>query len=773
MDDITKARMAWYSEEMIPGSMKGSRGATAHASGFCDVIVAERQAFLYWFMPGADKSKPVADDIVMSWDAANGIPIWRAAFAGKGVNFGVQEVSYGVYSPQLVTCYAAGAVYVFSASGRIYALRARDGKPLWESNAGRRFEALDMRLTDYIRHPEGRKGGLDKGGPPVFLDAAQLAKHRGKLGYGRSSGVVADGVLAFPDFEEVADEESKSDTIVCGLTGLDCRTGRKLWSIPGVSAGLAGMPLRWRHGGREYIISVTSGRGVCIEPKTGRIVWKMKGDLCVDTYPAVSGEYLVTTGRGIYHSRSRRDETVTAWRISPKGAKKLWSAPWHVRHDTFSGPVINSGRVYWKSKFRMVCADLRNGKILAKTKCPSWDAALIATDGRLFSGNEMFPADPARLVDHKFDDDKLLKPGLAEWTSSTVCDGRLYYRSSERVVCWDLRREPTGGWPPVVRDIISITSAKEAAGSLAARDLRMRKTGRDLLFGKPEWALSVLDELVAAVKSDRWQHALGAAEVMRRHRAQSKRFTRELTAAAEEMIGMGEAARAALLAGLVVELDPAMTGVMVGAAGNALRGEPPRVLQAACSVLARLGPRAASAAPVLVRVMSEGDERQAAWVAEALAAMGGAAADVAPDLVRLIREAPGSERALLAARVLDSIGVKAEPIKTELVEAFLVSEGPTRFWVSETLTKIGSDTVPALVARVTPFIESEAPAGANPPHPKYRLLLLVDTVKTIRNQGAAATRAMPFMKGAAQVIRKEGGRHFGDFADRSLELVSP
>lgn len=38
VDDVTKARMAWYSTEMIPGSMKGSRGATAHASGPVKVV---------------------------------------------------------------------------------------------------------------------------------------------------------------------------------------------------------------------------------------------------------------------------------------------------------------------------------------------------------------------------------------------------------------------------------------------------------------------------------------------------------------------------------------------------------------------------------------------------------------------------------------------------------------------------------------------------------------------------------------------------------------
>ena len=736
--------MAWYSTEMIPGSMHGSRGATSHASGFCDVIVAEKQAFLYWFIPGADKAKPVADDVVMSWDAADGTPVWRTTFPGKGVNFGVQEVSYGVYSPQLVTCYADGAIYVFSASGRIYAMRARDGKPLWNSNAGRRFETLDMRLIDYIRHPEGRKGGLDKGGPPVFLDATQLAKHRGKLGYGRSSGVVADGVLAFPDFEEVADEESKADTIVCGLTGLDCRTGARLWSIPGISAGLAGMPLRWRHGGKEYIISVTSGRGVCIEPRTGKILWRIKGDLCVDTYPAVWGEYLVTTGRGIYHSRSRKDETVTCWRIGLKGAKKLWSAPWHVRHDTFSGPVIQAGRVYWKSKFRMVCAELETGKILAKTKCPSWDAALIATDGRLFSGTEMFPADPAKLAGHKFDDDKLLKPGLAEWTSSTLCDGRLYYRSPERVMCWDLRREPPGGWPPVVRDIISIDSAEAAVDALGAKDSRVRKSGKELLLGKREWTLSVLNELAAAAKSDHWQQALSAAEVLAKYPDESKPLAAGLAAAARQAIQAGDPARSALLAGLAADFDQSTADALV----NGVRP----VTHAACSVLARLGPRASSAAPALVRVMAAGDERSATWTAEALAAMGESVADAAPSLVGIIRKAPASKKALLAARALDSIGAKAAPAKDGLIEVFLATEGPTRFWISETLTKIGPDTVAPLVAKVTPFLEIDTPAGVKPPHPKYRLLLLTDTVKTLWNQGR------PREGGGTAAIRSDAHR---------------
>ena len=194
---------------------------------------------------------------------------------------------------------------------------------------------------------------------------------------------------------------------------------------------------------------------------------------------------------------------------------------------------------------------------------------------------------------------------------------------------------------------------------------------------------------------------------------------------------------------------------------------------AACSVLARLGPRAASSAPALVRAMVNGDERTATWAAEALAAMSGAAAGSAPGLVGIIRKAPASNRALLAARVLDSISMKAASVREGLIEVFLATEGPTRFWISETLTKIGSDTVAPLVGKVAPFIESEAPPGVTPPHPKYRLLLLTDTVKTLRNHGPAARSAAPFMAKAAQVIRKEGGRHFGDFADNCLKVIGP
>jgi outer membrane protein assembly factor BamB len=233
--------------------------------------------------------------------------------------------------------------------------------------------------------------------------------------------------------------------------GFDAATGRRLWTVP-ECAGHAASPVLWVHRGREYVISANDTyyaderkvpRVVCIEPSGGRVLWEFAAGQNRETV-VVAEDSLVCNG-------SKDAPEVACYRITPARAVKVWSLAPAIGYPGERPPVIYRGHVYVAGRHgQLVCVELESGKVAGSVPFGGGGASfLVAAEGRVLAQAD---ASHARPEVHLFRaDPKDLRPLGAVWMSPAaasyttaiapaIVDGRMYMRTSDRIVCYDLRK---------------------------------------------------------------------------------------------------------------------------------------------------------------------------------------------------------------------------------------------------------------------------------------------------------------------------------------------
>jgi outer membrane protein assembly factor BamB len=277
-------------------------------------------------------------------------------------------------------CVAGGRLYVVGSGSRVYCLDADTGKPVWEGKLPRTGRA------------------------PVASSVAVV---------GKAAVVLADV-----------------------LTGLDVQTGDVLWTQPRV-AGHESSPARWSATGREYVVCNTARETHCVDPADGKVLWSVPGG--GKSTPVVAQEY---GGEFLVNMSDRRDNGLSAHRLTPDGPRELWRLE---ASDRGASPVVCDGHVYAVAgggnghRARLVCAHLDTGKV-------AWDEVIdfaevsspVAADGKVFAvcGTSLLvvQATPERYGVLGRDD---LRVTLC--TSPAVAGGRLYLRQGDAIACYDLR----------------------------------------------------------------------------------------------------------------------------------------------------------------------------------------------------------------------------------------------------------------------------------------------------------------------------------------------
>jgi outer membrane protein assembly factor BamB len=357
-------------------------------------------------------------------DAETGRTLWRRVFADKGINWNM----FNKGGPGLTPYVADGRVYAMGTLGRVYCLDARTGEPVWESNIGTRYQEMEKLKAKCLRDTWGPRFNRD------FL----------------SSVLVVDGVVVCNTHVRYKTIEGESTGWVYhyerpnGLVGLDARTGRRLWTAA-EGAGMSSVPLR--SGSAAFVIG--SG-GVCIHAKTGRVAWRTSPPHKAKWSPVAHGEYLLINPE----RDAKRTSPVACYRISPAGAKRLWQLGEQYGSPP-TGALIHEGRVYVQSKNAksLICADLATGKVLATTPFGAAGSVehdnaffvgagkrIFTSNGRDVTGFNMFNADPNAFRQLG----GLLKSPVAVGYVVSIlpafADGRMFVRTNDRIVCYDLRR---------------------------------------------------------------------------------------------------------------------------------------------------------------------------------------------------------------------------------------------------------------------------------------------------------------------------------------------
>lgn len=354
-------------------------------------------------------------EIIYCIDADSGKTVWK----NEEVSLYTRFLHSG--SPAVID----GRIYILGAGLRPRCVSAETGKTLWKTQL-----------------------------PGEFRDEFMM-----------SSFAVADGVAS----------------VLAGqLFGLDAETGKILWEgDPKTTRGTHSSPVVWQHDGQEYFIANVGGSDtICVEPKTGKELWRVHSQARLST-PIVRGDLLLTYG-------DSRKKGLRCYRLTPASAEEMWV--YQGAADKGSSPVVVGDYVYVQGERRLACVSLKDGKqqwsTLLDLSRPQY-TSLIAADNKVFYGHGgvlMFEATPERfrpLAVGKIDGDGLLateesfrkKLGLDELEKTpagqrkalqlyektvgnnaplrcatpAIAGGKIFVRLKDSVACWDLSADTAAG----------------------------------------------------------------------------------------------------------------------------------------------------------------------------------------------------------------------------------------------------------------------------------------------------------------------------------------
>jgi outer membrane protein assembly factor BamB len=442
--DFGKAKKLWKSEPLPDGrAADGSDKVQAGVSGgFASPIVADGRVYFFYYAPsgsvhdagmaardyqysnGVTKDKWLisADDIVICLDAATGQTLWKQVFADKGINW----MAFNKGGPQLTPAAAAGKVFALGTMGRLYALDAATGKPLWESNLGPRFAQMEQLKKDCLETRRIPAFNRDCANHVCVADGAVL---------------VCDNVhyKVIPPKDRGAGDgwvyhyESGN-----GVAAFDGETGKQLWALPN---SLAGTPVRWVHQDKEYAVFGNREKVRCVAPRTGAVLWEI-----------AAGHGGASLSVGPEHLLCELGAAETAqlacFRISPTKAEQLWTLPAQYGCPRGKPPVIYRGHVYAQtSTAQLVCVELESGKLKAAVPCKTGMGFGMAAEGLLFMQVDAGHVKPEALV-FRADPENLKQ--LATWVlpsagcytvaiNHPIVDGKLYLRAKDALECYDLK----------------------------------------------------------------------------------------------------------------------------------------------------------------------------------------------------------------------------------------------------------------------------------------------------------------------------------------------
>jgi len=481
VDDLGDARRDWVNPVMTGvGKTSGGgyletleRGAEqAFYGGVDNLIVAEGRVFATFARPSGDaiadrdtiqhryfseerkQALPdstfriVADDVTVALDAETGETLWEAVETGETLNM----LSSKRGLPGISGAYADGRFFAMGLMGRVYAYDASTGDKLW-----------DHTLEDWHRQIGTlRDGHLEKRMLPS-------ARELGPLSYQRGGLVVAGGTLVAPDFRN-------------GLIGLDPKDGTLRWRRGGVSLNAA-VPVVWRDGGREFLLTTgpAGGRDMestrihLIDPQDGSSVWTVDSGANRSTL-ITEGDRLLLNTRG----SSTAEESgfhkgaglLACHRISTEGLTEIWRFEDHPAfHYEFTPDtgrrrraVFQGDRLFIrlgvgdKAKRRLYSVDAETGGILDRSEPVGGNVSLpYAVEDRLFwhldvahsgrpAGFMMFRVTPEGKMEPagqvQFTAfDVLMATGYELPTETPYWNGRFYLRGMPGVAAIDVRKD--------------------------------------------------------------------------------------------------------------------------------------------------------------------------------------------------------------------------------------------------------------------------------------------------------------------------------------------
>ena len=472
VDDFSKAKLVWQSEDRDLGFGKGSVSGflrhlaawSGHPGSCSGPIVAEGKVFVATFRPAgeavalkqpqflnydpAKTKKPyspeqmarlkrnlriLGDDLLVAIDVKTGKTVWKAVEAEQGLNRYMGKRQGYCVGP----AYHDGTIFSLGTMGILRAYEAASGRKLWEVPVEPAREAM------------------------AALKARSLERQTLPSGTGWDvSLVVAGGVLVVPLY----------DSHDVGLRGVDVKTGKTLWEVAKACSRHA-TPAVWAQDGKQFILTATvAGEVRLIDPVQGKVRWTIEG-LGEQHFSLTPTRDLVFLNIGAERPRkegdTRRHGLLAAYRLHPDRPMLAWK---HREQAELLFPTwmdscarrflaVNEDYVFYrahgveKQGKKLLMLHQGTGGIAAELLLESPALQFYPVEDRLLTIRDashsdthlaMIRTDPNNftMYTNEFWNPPHLQTGAYEvYMEFPYANGFFYIRTQDgRVACYDLRR---------------------------------------------------------------------------------------------------------------------------------------------------------------------------------------------------------------------------------------------------------------------------------------------------------------------------------------------
>jgi hypothetical protein len=367
---MTAMTPLWDSEERGIGFGKShsgygkniSYGGDLGPSGISSPIVAGGLVIMSYFVPSGDvidetfkpynspevwekhkwKCKVAADDVVIGIDAATGKTRWKQVFAGAGRNGGSGKRNLYGCTPIAYQ----GKVYALGSCGAVYCLDLASGKVLWQTP----------------NEP--------------YLEAAKKEALAGKAAKGSQGPGVPTGWLMIHDDVLIVPVKTGYNLRSGNTRGVSLTDGRTLWEAPGHPGLLAYATIE----GRKCLVNT----GICIEAKTGKILWQQKPEQVYNGPPVMAGNILVSYAPHPKSDPPGLTGILAGFQVDLKGAKRIWTLderfPREMLYDAggFRNMAVRDDLIYHVVQSRDTLGKKDRSSIVAQIIRPA-DGAILAS----------------------------------------------------------------------------------------------------------------------------------------------------------------------------------------------------------------------------------------------------------------------------------------------------------------------------------------------------------------------------------------------------------
>ena len=370
--------------------------------------------------------------LLQDWPEGGPKKMWTVNDAGLG---------YSGVTVQAGSLYTMGA---FDKKEMLLAYNSSSGEKLWEVHVGELLTngwgdgpRMSPTISNGKIYALGARGNLlcvlAKNGKQVWKKSL-VDDLGGKVpGWGYTESVLVDQgkVICTPGGKDGA------------IAALDADSGRTIWRTKSFTDGAQySSPISIMHQGKKQYVQLVMKNIVGIDPGNGSVLWKSKwpGKVAVIPTPIFSnGHVYVTSGYGVGCKLVKLGDNYPTNVYENKVMKNHHGGVIKVGEHLYG----YSDGVGW------ACQDFKTGELIWNEKKALGKGAIAYADNRLYCQGEgdgrliLIDASPTGWKIHgEFTispQTKKRNPKGRIWTHPVICDGKLYLRDQEYILCYNIK----------------------------------------------------------------------------------------------------------------------------------------------------------------------------------------------------------------------------------------------------------------------------------------------------------------------------------------------